>query len=184
MVALAGCAGGASSGSPDASTSTSIATADVPTYVDPAVPITAEVGREFAIMLPADPGAGWRWTLAPIDNTRLVALGSRFSDDAALLTRAQTATTTTSTTAPASRPGVATTSSTTTTTTPPVLPLVQIIAFAGRAPGPARLSFSYTQITGAAQAANRVVTFAVQIVPLSPTTTTTTTTTATGSTTR
>ena len=153
----------------------------MPVYVDPAVPITVAVGKEFSIMLPADPGSGWRWVLAPIDNTRLIALGSRFSDDPNLLSKAQAATTTTTTLA---RSGNATTS-TTETTIPAVLPLVQIISFVGRAAGPAALSFSYNQIAGAPQAENRVVTFSVQVVPETPTTTTAPTTTAsTTSTTR
>ena len=120
-------------------------------------------------MLPADPGSGWRWVLTPIDNSRLIALGSRFSDDPALLAKAQGATTTTSTTI---RAGNATTTSTTDTTLPAVLPLVQIISFAGRAAGPATISFSYNQIAGTPQAQNNVVTFTVQVVPDTPTTTT------------
>lgn len=178
---VSACSGGSSSDAQDATTTTTTAsTSEVPTYVDPAVPITAEVGREFAIMLPADPGSGWRWILTPIDNSRLVALGSRFSDDAALLARAETATTTTTTIASARAQG-ATTTSTTTTTTPVVLPLVQIVGFAGRSPGPASLTFSYTQIAGATQTAKRTVTFTVQVVPLKPTTTTSSTTTSTTS---
>jgi hypothetical protein len=137
--------------------------------VDPAVPISTAVGKEFAIMLPADPGSGWRWVLTPIDNSRLIALGSRFSDDPDLLPKAQSAKTTTSTTI---RAGNATTSSTTDTTLPAVLPLVQIISFAGRAAGPETISFSYNQIAGTPQAQNGVVTFTVQVVPDTPTTTT------------
>jgi len=119
-------------------------------------------------MLPADPGSGWRWVLTPIDNSRLIALGSRFSDDPDLLAKAQSATTTTSTTI---RAGNATTSLTTDTTLPAVLPLVQIVSFAGRAAGPATISFSYNQIAGTPQAQNSVVTFTVQVVPDTPTTT-------------
>jgi hypothetical protein len=137
-VLLAGCSGGSSAGSDESATTTSIAPPEATaTYVDPAAPITTTVGTEFAIMLPADPGSGWRWVL---------------------------------------RAGNLTTSSTTETTLPAVLPLVQIISFAGRAPGPATISLSYNQIAGVPQAQNNVVTFTVQIVPAMPTTTSTTTT--------
>jgi len=136
--------------------------------VDPAAPITTTIGKEFAIMLPADPGSGWRWVLAPIDNSRLIALGSRFSDDPELLGKAESAVTTTTTGVRAGNPS---TSSTTQTTLPAVLPLVQIISFAGRAVGPATISLSYDQIAGAPQAENKVVTFTVQIVPSTPSTT-------------
>lgn len=179
-VVFSSCSGGSSSSNDDASSVTTLVTPAIPTYVDPAAPITSPVGSEFSIMLPADPGSGWRWVLSPIDNTRLIALGSRFSDDPDLLQRAMSATTTTTTVARATttRPGTAATSSTTTTTTtPPVLPLVQIISFAGRSVGPATLTFSYTQIAGAPQAENRVVTFTVTIVTPPPTTSSTSTST-------
>ena len=174
---LASCSGGSSAGSDESATTTTIAPPEATaTYVDPAAPITTTVGKEFAIMLPADPGSGWRWVLAPIDNSRLIALGSHFSDDPDLLLKAESAMTTTTT---GVRAGNLTTSSTSATTVPAVLPLVQIISFAGRAPGPATISLSYNQIAGAPQAENKVVTFTVQIVPASPTTTTTSTTTST-----
>jgi predicted secreted protein len=169
LTLVAGCSGGSSSSSNDSATTTTVVAPEAtPTYVDPAAPITTTIGKEFAIMLPADPGSGWRWVLAPIDNSRLIALGSRFSDDPDLLTKAESATTTTTT---AVRAGNATTSSTTGTTLPVVLPLVQIISFAGRAAGPATISFSYNQIAGEPQAQNKVVTFTVQVVPSTSTTT-------------
>ena len=127
-------------------------------------------------MLPADPGSGWRWVLSPIDNTRLIALGSHFSDDPDLLAKAESATTTTTTTV---RAGNSTTSTTTEIPVPAVLPLVQIISFAGRAPGTAVISLSYNQIAGAPKAENKVVTFTVQIVTETPTTTAAPTTTTT-----
>jgi hypothetical protein len=170
---LAGCSSGTSSNSDQIPTESSVpGRVDPPTYVNPAVPISTAVGREFAIMLPADPGSGWRWVLAPIDNSRLIALGSGFSDDADLIVNAAAATATTA--PPTTRLTTATTSpSATTTTTPLILPLVQIISFAGRSVGPATLSFRYTQIAGQPQAENKVLTFTVQVVPEPPTTTTT-----------
>jgi len=171
---LVGCSSGPSSNSDQAPAETSIpGRVDPPTYVDPSVTISTAVGREFAIMLPADPGSGWRWVLAPIDNSRLIALGSGFSDDAQLIAKAQIATATTTTTPPTTRFNAAAASSTTTTTSPVVLPLVQIISFAGRSVGPATLSFRYTQIAGQPQAENKVLTFTVRVVPEAPTTTTT-----------
>lgn len=124
-------------------------------------------------MLPADPGSGWRWVLTPIDNTRLIALGSRFSDDPDLMARADAAATATTLAPTTTRFGTASTTSTSTTNAPAVLPLVQIVSFAGRSVGPATLTFQYTQIIDAPQAQNRVVTFSVEIVPPPPTTTTT-----------
>ncbi|MCX6510826.1 MAG: hypothetical protein NT081_08455 [Actinobacteria bacterium] len=172
LTLLVGCSSGTSSSSDQAPTETSIPSrVDPPTYVNPAVPISTAVGREFAIMLPADPGSGWRWVLAPIDNSRLIALGSGFSDDAELIAKAEVATATTTTTPPTTRFNAAAASSTTTTTTLAVLPLVQIISFAGRSIGPATLSFRYTQIAGQPQAENKVLTFVVQVVPEAPTTT-------------
>ncbi len=175
LTLLIGCSSGTSSGSDQTPADTSIpGRVDPPTYVDPSVPISTAVGREFAIMLPADPGSGWRWVLAPIDNSRLIALGSGFSDDADLLAKATAATATTTTTPPTTRLARGTTPpSTTSTTTPAVLPLVQIISFAGRSVGPATLSFRYTQIAGQPQAENKVLIFTVQVVPEPPTTTTT-----------
>ena len=172
---LVGCSSGTSSSSDQIPAESGIpGRVDPPTYVNPAIPISTAVGREFAIMLPADPGSGWRWVLAPIDNSRLIALGSGFSDDADLLAKATAATATTTATPPTTRLTTATTPpSTTSTTAPAVLPLVQIISFAGRSVGPATLSFRYTQIAGQPQAENRVLTFTVQVVPQPPTTTTT-----------
>ena len=121
-------------------------------------------------MLPADPGSGWRWVLAPIDNSRLIALGSHFSDDPELVLRVQSATKTSTTTTTRVRAGNPATSSPTETAIPAVLPLVQIISFAGRGIGPATISLSYDQIAGAPQAENKVVTFTVQIIPSTPTT--------------
>jgi len=172
LTLLVGCSSGTSSSSDQAPTETSIpGRVDPPTYVNPAVPISTAVGREFAIMLPADPGSGWRWVLAPIDNSRLIALGSGFSDDAELIAKAEVATATTTTTPPTTRFNAAAASSTTTTTTLAVFPLVQIISFAGRSVGPATLSFRYTQIAGQPQAENKVLTFVVQVVPGIPTAT-------------
>jgi hypothetical protein len=149
--------------------------AEVPAYVDPAIPISSPVGREFSIMLPADPGSGWRWVLTPIDNTRLIALGSRFSDDPDLMAKAESVATTTIAAPTTTRFGTASTSSPSTTIAPAILPLVQIVSFAGRSVGPATLTFQYTQIIDAPQEQNRVVTFSVEIVPPPPTTTTTST---------
>ena len=175
LMLLVGCSSGTSSGSNQTPADASIpGRVDPPTYVDPSVPISTAVGREFAIMLPADPGSGWRWVLTPIDNSRLIALGSGFSDDPELLAKAEVATAPSTTTPPTTRSNAATAnSSTTTTTAPAVLPLVQIISFAGRSIGPATLSFRYTQIAGQPQAENKVLTFTVQVVPEAPTTTTT-----------
>jgi len=172
---LSSCSGGSSSGNDGSASDTVPPTAETPTYVDPAVPISSPIGREFDIMLPADPGSGWRWVLAPIDNARLIALGSRFSDDPALLIKAETATTTTTVTS-TTRPSAGSSSSTSTTVLPPpVLPLVQVISFAGRSVGPTVITFRYTQIAGTPQTENRVLTFTVDITNPPPTTSSTTT---------
>ena len=164
VILLTGCSGDSSPSADQASTPTTVPGAvETPTYVDPAIPISSPVGREFAIMLPADPGSGWRWILSPIDNTRLIALGSHFSDDAQLLVEAETATTTT--TGVTTTVGTGAKDSTATTEAVSVLPLVQIISFAGRAVGPAALTFQYSQIAGTPQDKNRVLTFSVEIVP-------------------
>jgi len=164
---IGGCSGGSSSNADQESTSTTVPGApETPTYVDPAIPISTPVGQEFAVMLPADPGSGWRWILSPIDNNKLIALGSRFSDDAQLLAKADTATTTTTTTqATTTTVATAATDSSSATTVPAVLPLVQIISFAGRSIGATSVTFQYSQIAGVPEAKNRVVTFSIEIVP-------------------
>ncbi|MEX1218543.1 MAG: hypothetical protein WEA11_08505 [Acidimicrobiales bacterium] len=159
-----GCSSQSSSSSDSSPTALEPAGAETPTFFNPLLPVTATVGREFAIMLPADPGSGWRWVLTPIDNTRLIALGSYFSDDTALLAQAAAVTTTTTTTIAAARP-TAPSVPPDTAVTPAVLPLVQIISFAGRSAGSTALTFQYTQIAGTPEAQNTVVTFSVQIVP-------------------
>jgi len=53
---------------------------------------------------------------------------------------------------------------------------VQVISFAGKSPGAASLSFSYTRIAGADAGPKKVITFSVQVVPTKPTTTTSSTT--------
>ena len=76
------CGGGSSSDTTVDSPDVTIP-ADVVVATDPATPISVAVGHRFAIVLPADPGDGWRWAVQPFDTTRLVALGSEFSDDEA-----------------------------------------------------------------------------------------------------
>lgn len=147
---------------PAGGTTTTVTTTDealqVPVYSDPAQVITVDVGRRFAVMVPADPAQGWRWVVEPVDTRVLAPLGSEFRDDPALLAQA----TTTTTTAPpeddpASSTTLATGRSTTTqattstteapsTTTTAPGPLVQIVSYAGRATGVATITLRYERI--------------------------------------
>lgn len=164
---LAACGGGSSS---TLVTPPSTVPDDVVIATDPNVPIVVEVGHRFAVVLPTDPGEGWRWSVQPFDTSRLVALGSEFSDDDARRAGAATVTTTT---APSTTvaPGRGATTSTTAipseeTPAPPSLPpLVQIISFAGRAAGTTTVSFKAAQIVTASSAPAVVVRWTVEIVP-------------------
>jgi len=160
FLALVGCSGGSTSSSPDPS---SITTPQGPSelqykaHTDPASPITVASGHRFAIMLPADPGAGWRWVMAPVDTTIVVPLGSEFRDDASLLTQTNSAvTSTTSTISPAttrsgtsSGPSAANSVTPVSPSTTTALPLVQLLSFAGRNVGATTIRFRYEQIGGA-----------------------------------
>ena len=173
-VLVAACGGG---GGSSVTTSVPDTTAPVPVIVatDPAVPVTVEAGHRFSVVLPADPGEGWRWVVQPFDTARLVALGSEFSDDEQRR-MASTVATSTTTTAPAGRPPatgqtgptvpVDPAASTTTTTAMP--PLVQIVSFAGRAPGTATVSFRATQIVPTPDAKPTVVSWTVEITAPAP----------------
>lgn len=155
---VAACSG---SDGPADGTTTTVTTADealqVPVYSDPAQVITVDVGRRFAVMVPADPAQGWRWVVEPVDTRVLAPLGSEFRNDPALLAQATTTTTappepepTTSTTLAGGRTTTtrATTSTTeapSTTTTAPG-PLVQIVSYAGRTTGVATITLRYERI--------------------------------------
>jgi hypothetical protein len=154
---VAACSG---SEGPSGSATTTVTTADealqVPVYSDPAQVITVDVGRRFAVMVPADPAQGWRWVVEPVDTKVLAPLGSEFRDDPALLAQATTTTTAppapdpaTSTTVATSRPSTTVTTAASeapsTTTTAPG-PLVQIVSYAGRADGVATITLRYERI--------------------------------------
>lgn len=146
---------------PAEGTTTTVTTADealqVPVYSDPAQVITVDVGRRFAVMVPADPADGWRWVVEPVDTRVLAPLGSEFRNDPALLAQA----TTTTTAAPAdstessttlavgrsttTRATTSTTEAPSTTTTAPG-PLVQIVSYAGRTTGVATITLRYERI--------------------------------------
>lgn len=170
LAVACGSDGGTSTGPASTSTTSPL---DVVVATDPAVPIVVAIGRRFSIVLPADPGDGWRWVVQPFDASRLVALGSEFSDDTVQRMASTAATSTTSTTT-AGR-AIATSTTTTappdasTTTTTAMPPLVQIVSFAGRAQGTVTLSFRATQIVPTSDAKPVTVTWTVQVGP--PTTT-------------
>lgn len=161
---LVACGGGGSSTGVQGGPATEVPT-DVVVATDPTAPISVEVGHRFSVVLPADPGEGWRWVVQPFDTSRLVALGSEFSDDEARRAASTVATSTTSTTQ-AGR-------GTTTTTAPPepttpttaMPPLVQVVSFAGRAPGTAVVAFRAERIVATTPASPVVVQWTVQITP-------------------
>jgi len=170
LAALASACGGGGSAD-DIAPPPTTAPDDVVIATDPSVPIVVEVGHRFAVVLPADPGEGWRWTVQRFDTTRLVALGSEFDDDEARRAASVIATSTTSTTrAPIPAPARG---STTTTEAPPVTepagptvpPLVQIVSFAGRAAGTTSIAFSASQIVATSPASPIVVRWTVEVVP-------------------
>jgi hypothetical protein len=178
---VAACSG--SEGQSSATTTTSTTSEDL-TYTafsDPSQVITVEVGRRFAIMLPADPAHGWRWVVEPVDSRYLIPLGSEFRDDPALLARSTTTTTappppeqTTTTVAFTGRPTTTTVATTTTegptTTTTAPGPLVQIVSYAGRSPGVARITMRYERIGTAQQAGQEAqkLVFDVVVGPITP----------------
>lgn len=160
----AACSGGEE---PAGGTTTTATTADeafqVPVYSDPAQVITVDVGRRFAVMVPADPAQGWRWVVEPVDTRVLAPLGSEFRDDPALLAQATTTTTAppepdpdTSTTVAGRAGSTTTTTATTSTTEAPTTttapgPLVQIVSYAGRTTGVATITLRYERIGTAEQ---------------------------------
>jgi hypothetical protein len=170
LLALAAIGCGSDSGSSTATTIVQPAAEQrEPTYTDPAILIAVELGHRFAIMLPADPGSGWRWVLVPVDTAFLIPLGSTFSDDPDL--SAQTSPSVTA--FPTTTTWIATTlpPDETTTTTTEILPLSQLVSFAGRAVGTTTVTFRYEQIGTPATSEPRTATFTVQISPATTTTT-------------
>jgi predicted secreted protein len=168
-LALAACSGG---GGPTTATASTTTTAEVALQI-----IVVDVGRRFAIGLPADPAHGWRWVVDPVDTTFLAPLGSEFREDPVLLANATTTTTaapppettttlftgrTTTTTEP-----TPTTEGPTTTTTAPG-PLVQIVSYAGRADGQTKVTLRYERIGTGGQASepSDTVVFTVNVGPL------------------
>jgi hypothetical protein len=146
---------------PSGSATTTVTTGDealeVPVYSDPAQVITVDVGRRFAVMVPADPAQGWRWVVEPVDTKVLAPLGSEFRDDPALLAQATTTTTAPPATDPATPTTLGTPRSSTTTAAPTTSeapsttttapgPLVQIVSYAGRATGVATITLRYERI--------------------------------------
>lgn len=164
---VAACGGSGSSGG-EATPPTTIPD-DFVVATDPALPIQVEVGHRFAIVLPADPGEGWRWVVQPFDTTKLVALGSGFSDDEKERAASTAATSTTSTTLAARATATSTTTTTNpdapTTTTTAMPPLVQMVSFAGRAPGTASITFRAARIVETTPSSPVVVKWSVEIVP-------------------
>lgn len=176
-IALVACSG--DEGPDAAATSTTATTAEsltFPAFSNPADTITVDVGKRFAIMLPADPANGWRWVVEPVDTTFLAPLGSEFRDDPALLAQSTTTTTeppppettttlftgrSTTTTEP-----TPTTEGPTTTTTAPG-PLVQIVSYAGRSDGQTTVTLRYERIGTAEQPAEatQTVVFNVLVGP-------------------
>lgn len=174
---VAACSG---SEGPAEGTTTTVTTTDeslqVPVYSDPTQVITVDVGRRFAVMVPADPAQGWRWVVEPVDTRVLAPLGSEFRDDPALLARA---TTTTTTAPPAEEPAspttlapgrTSTTQATTSTTEAPSTtttapgPLVQIVSYAGRATGVATITLRYERIGTAGEGDARAQTMQFQVI--------------------
>lgn len=168
--ALAACGGGGSSTNGGRAPDTTVPT-DVVIATDPAVPAVVQVGHRLSIVLPADPGGGSRWVLQPFDTSRLVALGSEFSDDEAERAASVIVTTTTATTTTTTPPGRATTTAAPdapTTTTTALPPLVQVVSFAGRAEGTTTLTFRSNRIVPSPDERPMVVTWRVQVTAAPP----------------
>ena len=167
---LLSCGGDNTALSDEQTTTTSPAELQVKVFTDPAKPVTAKVGQRFAVMLPADPGAGWKWTVTGIDPRVLLPLGLEFNDDASLEANANPSATSTTTTTVAPRPATngqnrATTTTTTVAPAPTTsvqnLSLVQINSFAGRIAAVTQLVFEGRTISGAPNGYR--VTFNVEI---------------------
>jgi len=177
-IALVACSGSEGPAAGSTTTTTTAATGlEFMGFSDPSQTVTVEVGRRFAIVLPADPAHGWRWVVEPVDIRYLAPLGSEFRDDPALLAQSTTTTTappppettttlftgrTTTTTAPTS-----TTAAPTTTTTAPG-PLVQVVSYAGRSTGTTKVTLHYERIGGGAVAAETAQTVVFNVVVGTP----------------
>ena len=172
MVVAAGCGGGSTTDPDRTTTTTTPEGLQFPAYADPATPIAVEAGRRFAIILPAEPAAGWHWVMGPIDTAIAIPLGSEFRDDETLLSRTITSLTSTTTLAPTTTTPLdpAGPADTTTSTTTASIPVVQVQSFVGRAPGTTTISLRYERI-GSVEPAPNVVVFTVEVTPLTSTTT-------------
>ena len=164
VLVLGACGGDGSSAGMRSGPATVVPT-DVVVATDPAAPISVEVGHRFSVVLPADPGEGWRWVVQPFDTSRLVALGSEFSDDEARRAASTVATSTTSTTQAGRGTTTTTAAPEPTTPTTAMPPLVQVVSFAGRAPGTAVVAFRAERIVATTPASPVVVQWTVQITP-------------------
>ena len=172
MIAV-GCGGGSTTDPDRTTTTTTPEGLQFPAYADPATPIVVEAGRRFAIILPAEPAAGWHWVMGPIDTAIAIPLGSEFRDDEDLLSRTITALATTTTLAPTTTPSLdpaAPIDTTTTSTTTSSTPVVQVQSFAGRSPGTTTIALRYERI-GSTEPAPTTVTFTVEVTPLTTSTT-------------
>ena len=127
----------------DPGTTTGTAT-PVRVFSDPAQPITVAIGEQFAIVLPAEPGAGtsWRPVSGP-DAKVILSFGTEFKE-----------------------PGEAVTGQ-----TQPAGTLSQVMRYGGRALGSTQIALRYGR-PQAAQSADPAMTFIVNVIdPNAPTTT-------------
>ena len=148
LMVLAGCSSAGSS-----SSTTTTATVDpgttsetappVRVFTDPAQPISVVLGEQFAIVLPAQPGAGKSWQPAGGPSLQiLVSIGTEFQ---------------------APEPAV-------TDQTQPDDTVSQVLRYAARSPGTTTITLRYGQ-PGAAQPDDQTLTFSVVVVdPSVPTT--------------
>lgn len=131
---------------------TTTTTTELPLPVDfPLVdrsPATVTLGRQFGLVLPAEPTAGRRWVVTAYDPAVLLPLGVQFEQDPRLLAMGMAATTTSTTTSttvgPPSNPS--TSSTPPTTTTPSIPDRAQLLSFVGRVATTTRITLRYERV--------------------------------------
>lgn len=190
---IAGCTGDDDSTATPDTTAEETGTAagadlEITAHRDPSLPIVAQVGERFALLLDAEPSEGYRWeVVAEVDRNVVLPLGSEFVDRGDVEVPITTTTAPPPPPPPADAGGTAGTDTTagaeptepipptepvplteppTTTTTIPTR-AVQVISYVARNPGVTTVELRYVRVGEPPTEATPTVTFSIE-VPVPP----------------
>ena len=144
VAALAGCSGSESSSSTTTTeaTGTVVTAPGVPVFSDPGQPIEVPVGQQFAIVLDAEPAAGYSWlVVTPPDPAIVLSIGTEFRD-------------------PLPDDGAATTDSVGIGAV-----RAQVLRYGGLAPGSTQIGLTYAHPDGTPAPGDQTRTFQVTVYP-------------------